>query len=130
MSFSLPRDGSLPRFIGDRYQRFSQGAKVLADDPAVIGAEHPFDSDCLSSFVVSVCEQGVLDRLSEPESDLVSMMFLLDYHNGPSRIAERLHHWTVDDHEAVAADRVWVVAGVLASMLAMLCERVAGLDAR
>jgi hypothetical protein len=119
---------SQSRFTGDRYQRFSQGALVLADDPALAGGVYPFNREGLLSFVTSIAQRGLLDQLSEREADLISMMVLLDYHNGPGDMSERLHLWIAGDHDAMATDRAWAVASVLAATLALLCERLAADD--
>lgn len=125
MSCSAQQDSGRLRFAGDRYQRFSQGAHVLATDPAVAQGTYPLNSDGLLLFSAVIAERDLLDHLSERESDLVMMMVLLDFHNGPGCLAERVQQWIVDGHDAMAADRIWIISGALFAIVGAQCELMA-----
>ncbi len=126
MSCSAPQNRGRPRFAGDRYQRFCQGAHVLATDPAVTEGAYPLNREGLLLFSAVVAERGLLDQLSEWESDLVTMMVLLDFHNGPGCLAERVQQWLVGEHDdTMAAHRIWMIAGALSAILASQCELMA-----
>lgn len=125
MSCSAQQDRGRPRFAGDRYQRFSQGAHVLATDPAVAEGTYPLNSDGLLLFSAAIAERDLLNRLSERESDLVTIMVLLDFHNGPACLAARVHQWIADEHDAMAADRIWIISSALFAIVGAQCELMA-----
>jgi hypothetical protein len=90
VSKPLQDDRQQERFAGDRYHRLRQGAEVLALDPAVIDASFPFNSDGLHHFATAVIKRQLLDHLSEPNADMVTMLLLLDYYRGPAQVIARI----------------------------------------
>lgn len=83
-------DLTASRFTGDRYQRLRRGADIVAHDPAVIDASPPFNSDGVLRFVRVLADRRLLDHVSERNADMVAMLILLDFHQGPAQGCARL----------------------------------------
>jgi hypothetical protein len=100
---------------------------VLSRDPAITDAPAPFDVDGLLTFIASVVELQMLDDLTERDSDMVSMVLLVDFHRGPNRIAWRLHDWLSGDRgdHYRREDNVWVIASVFAAALKVMTDTLA-----
>ena len=126
-----PEPGSPPtRFTGDRYQRLRQGAEVLAQDPALADGAFPFNGDGLSPFVTTITEQRLFDCLSERDADVVTMLLLLDYHQGPRQVAARIHNALIGHADDLpSTDNCWAVISGLAAILALMADIIARLPA-
>ncbi|HKP42123.1 hypothetical protein [Mycobacterium sp.] len=114
------------RFRGDRYERFSQGGKILADDPAIIDAQYPFDYCGLQEFIAAVVERRIFDDLSERDSDRAAAMLLIDFPMGPTQLVWRIHDsLSVPRRGNGYADDIWAFVAVLVAALTIAIEQIA-----
>lgn len=130
MGNSSEPDSSTKGFSGDRYERLQQGAEVLAQDPALAEAAFPFNSEGLPSFIAAITGKRIFDHLSERHADVVTMLLLLDYHQGPCQVAARIQGvLNALDNDRPPTDNVWPVVSGLAAVLALMADVVARLPA-
>lgn len=116
--------GSERRFSGGRYDRLRQGAEILAADPAVADAPFPFNGDGLRAFVAAVIENRIFDPLSERDSDLATMLLLLDFNSGPAQLAWNIRDWLSVRRNSRNADDTWAIVSALAVALKIVIDQV------
>ncbi|CQD07450.1 hypothetical protein BN000_01489 [Mycobacterium europaeum] len=81
----------------DRYERFFQAAKVIAEDENIAAAEFPYNGECLLVFVNTIVDEKLMDGLSENDADWVGMLTLLDFCRGAPRMAWRISDLFADE---------------------------------
>lgn len=77
-------------FDGDRYDRLKRSADILASDPNSAGGEPPYNADGLRAFAKSVEQLRLLDGLTEYDANTVNLLVVLDFIQGPQRMAWRI----------------------------------------
>ncbi len=120
--------GHMPTYLPDRYDRLRSGAETLASDPAVENADSPLaNGESLRAFIETLASEYVLDGLSEHDADTVSMLVMLDFLQGPRRMAWRIQSWLSDDRRVPREDdNTWAVCSVLTEALQLYLQPFAG----
>lgn len=122
------RTDSTGRYLGDRYERFRSACEEIASDPGMTETESIFGAEGLRAFTQIVIDARLLDGLSEHDADTASMLLVLDFTQGPERMAWRIRDWLNPDGNSVGreADNTWAVATVLALSLGLVLSAFAG----
>lgn len=84
-------------FEGDRYERLTAAAKVLAADEQLVATEPPYNAEGLLAFVDSIAHLRLLDGLSEYDCNTIALIFTLDFLQGPRRMAWRIWDMLTDE---------------------------------
>jgi hypothetical protein len=115
--------------LGDRYERLRSGAEQIASDPNVAAPDSISGTDGVRAFVGDLIEARVLDRLSECDANTVSLLVMLDFTQGPDRIAWRIHQW-LNGHTLSREDEVNPigVCAALATALKILLDGLTPLN--
>jgi hypothetical protein len=98
------RVDSTGRYLGDRYERFRSGAEHIASDPGMVETDSIFGAEGLRAFTQSVIDARILDGLSEHDADTVTMLLILDFTQGPTRMAWRIQDWLNPDGNSVGRE--------------------------
>jgi hypothetical protein len=106
-------------FEGDRYERLVEAAKVLAADEKIIAAESPYNSEGLMAFARSIAELKLLYGLSDYDSNTVALLVVLDFLQGPRRMAWRIYDMLTDETQTPVRDHHDEIA-VIYSMVGIL----------
>jgi hypothetical protein len=84
-------------FTGDRYERLRKSAEIIANDENIVAGDFPYNSEGLRAYVASIEQLGLLDRLSEHDSNTVAMYAVLDFTRGAERMAWRIYDLMQDE---------------------------------
>jgi hypothetical protein len=70
------------RFTGDRYERMTQAAELLASDQNIAASPFPYDPEGMRAFTATIAADRLLDDLTDHDADRVAMYSLLDFCRG------------------------------------------------
>jgi hypothetical protein len=84
-------------FTGDRYDRLCKSAEIIASDENIAAGDFPYNSEGLRAYAASIKQLGLLDRLSEHDSNTVAMYAVLDFTQGAERMAWRIYDLMQDE---------------------------------